>query len=266
VVYADVESLYPSIMLNYDIKPDRDTLGLFPELLGRLTSLRRDAKAAMQSEVDAELKSALDARQNSYKVIINSFYGYLGFSGALFNDYSEADRVATTGQEILLFIMRLIVERGGTLVEVDTDGVLFVPPSEISNEAAERAFLDALNEDMPEGIHIGFDGRYALILSYKKKNYALRGYHGSTLIKGSALISRSLEPFAQRFVRDCVHLLLDEDVEGVHYTYLRMRRKIWEHAWEHTDDFSRTEVLKDSMEVYERDVEAGKRTRSAALS
>lgn len=264
VVYADVESLYPSIMLNYDIKPDRDTLGLFPELLGRLTSLRRDAKAAMQSEVDAELKSALDARQNSYKVIINSFYGYLGFSGALFNDYSEADRVATTGQEILLFIMRLIVERGGTLVEVDTDGVLFVPPSEISNEAAERAFLDALNEDMPEGIHIGFDGRYARILSYKKKNYALRGYLGSTIIKGSALISRSLESFAQRFVRDCVHLLLDEDVEGVHLTYLQMRRKIWEHDWEHAGDFSRTEVLKDSMEVYERDVEAGKRTRSAA--
>ncbi len=244
VVYADVESLYPSIMLNYDIKPDRDSLGLFPELLGRLTSLRRDAKAAMQSEVDAELKSALDARQNSYKVIINSFYGYLGFSGALFNDYSEADRVARTGQDILLFIMRLIVERGGTLVEVDTDGVLFVPPSEILNEAAERAFLDGLNEDMPEGIHIGFDGRYARILSYKKKNYALRGYLGSTVIKGSALISRSLEPFAQRFVRDCVHLLLDEDVEGMHHTYLKMRRQIWEHDWEHAGDFSRTDVLK----------------------
>ena len=46
IVYADVESLYPSIMLGYDIRPDRDLLGLFPELLSRLTKLRMAAKAA----------------------------------------------------------------------------------------------------------------------------------------------------------------------------------------------------------------------------
>lgn len=263
VVYADVESLYPSIMLHFNIRPDRDTLGLFPELLGRLTKLRLDAKGAMRSETNRELRSALDARQNSYKIIINSFYGYLGFSGALFNDYSEADRVATTGQDILLSIMRLIVDRGGTLVEVDTDGVLFVPPEDIEGEDAERAFLDGLNEDMPEGIRIGFDGRYERILSYKKKNYALRDHHGSTTMKGSALVSRSIEPFGRRFVRDCVHLLLEQDIEGLHVAYLDARRRITEHDWEHARDFCRTDTLRDSMEVYQRDVDAGKRTRSA---
>ena len=264
VVYADVESLYPSIMLGYNIWPDRDALGLFPELLRRLTTLRLDAKAAMHSEENEELKSALDARQTSYKMVINSFYGYLGFSGALFNDYSEADRVATTGQDILLSIMRLIVDRGGTLIEVDTDGVLFVPPEHVQGEEAERAFLAELNKEMTEGIWIGFDGRYERILSYKKKNYALRDYDGSTKMKGSALVSRSIERFGRRFVRKAVLLLLQEDVNGLHDLYLTTRAHITDHKWEHVDEFSRTETLKDSLDVYQRDVDAGKRTRSAA--
>lgn len=263
VVYADVESLYPSIMLNYNVRPDRDALGLFPELLGRLTDLRMESKTAMQSAVDTELRSALDARQNSYKIVINSFYGYLGFSGALFNDYSEADRVATTGQDILLSIMRLIVDRGGTLVEVDTDGVLFVPPDGVEGEEAERAFVESLSKEMNEGIRIGFDGRYEKILSYKKKNYALRDHGGSTTMKGSALVSRSIEPFGRRFVRDCVYRLLDEDIQGLHDTYLEVREQIQDHSWEHVHDFCRTDTLRDSMEIYTRDVDAGKRTRSA---
>ncbi len=263
VVYADVESLYPSIMLNFDVRPDRDALGLFPDLLKRLTTLRMESKAAMKSADEGELKSALDARQNSYKIVINSFYGYLGFSAALFNDYSEADRVATTGQDILLSIMRLIVERGGKLVEVDTDGVLFVPPDGVEGEDAERAFLESLNDEMPEGIRIGFDGRYERILSYKKKNYALRDHDGSTSMKGSALVSRSIEPFGRRFVRNCVLKLLGEDIQGAHDLYLAARDQITEHAWEHASDFCRTDTLRDSMEVYQRDVDAGKRTRSA---
>lgn len=264
VVYADVESLYPSIMLGYNVRPDRDALGLFPDLLRRLTTLRMDAKEAMRSELNTELKSALDARQTSYKLVINSFYGYLGFSAALFNDYSEADRVATTGQDILLSIMRLIVERGGRLIEVDTDGVLFVPPEGIRGEEAERAFIEDLNQEMPEGIRIGFDGRFDRILSYKKKNYALRDYDGSTKMKGSALISRSIEPFGRRFVRKAILLLLEEDIQGLHDLYLDYREHISDHRWEHVDDFCRTDTLKDSLDIYQRDVDAGKRTRSAA--
>ncbi|MEM6647028.1 MAG: 3'-5' exonuclease, partial [Bacteroidota bacterium] len=84
VVYADVESLYPSIMLNYDVKPRRDTLGLFPDLLQRLTDLRFEAKGEMRRATDANLRAELDARQTSYKNLINSFYGNLGFSLAAF--------------------------------------------------------------------------------------------------------------------------------------------------------------------------------------
>jgi DNA polymerase elongation subunit (family B) len=263
IVYADVESLYPSIMLNYEIQPEGDTLNLFPAFLEKLTDMRLEVKRRMSHAEDAEVESELDARQNSYKILINSFYGMLGFGLAAFNDVSEADRVARTGQQILRQIIDLIHEDGGQVVEADTDGVLFIPPDGVRGPQQERAYLDSLNEQMPEGIRIGFDGRYQRMLSYKKKNYALRSYDGSLTFKGSSLISRSNEAFGRKFVREAVTLLLEEDITGLHELYLDTRRKITEHDWT-VDDFARTETLKDTIEQYRRDVDSGKRPRAAA--
>ncbi len=264
VVYADVESLYPSIMLNYDVRPKDDALGLFPDLLRRLTALRFAAKDAMQTAATDELRGELDARQSSYKVLINSFYGNLGFGLAAFNDFAEADRVAATGQDILRQIIRLIRREGGKVVEVDTDGVLFIPPEDVRSAEAERAFVEKLNEEMPEGIRIGFDGRFRTMLSYKKKNYALLTYDGHLKYKGSSLVARSNERFGRRFVREAIQRLLDEDIQGLHDLYVETRQRIIDHDWKGVERFSRTETLKDTVEQYLDDVEAGRRTRAAA--
>lgn len=264
IVYADVESLYPSIMLNYDVQPSGDSLDLFPQLLERLTDLRLETKQDMKDAEAEEVRSELDARQSSYKVLINSFYGVLGFSLSAFNDFEEADRVARTGQKILRQLINAIRERGGTVIEVDTDGVLFVPPDDVRGEQAEIDFTVGLTEAMPEGIRVGFDGRYEKMLSYKKKNYALLTYDGTLKFKGSSLISRSNEAFGRRFVRQATRRLLEHDVEGLHQLYVNTRDKIINHDWESADSFARTESLKDRIEQYEADVEEGQRPRAAA--
>ena len=263
VVYADVESLYPSIMLNYGVQPKGDTLGLFPGLLRTLTELRFETKSLMR-EADGEQRGELDARQTAYKNIINSFYGNMGFGMAIFNDFAEADRVASVGQDLLRRIMRAIRERGGTVVEVDTDGVLFVPPADVRGDAAERAFVAALSDALPDGIRVGFDGRFQKMLSYKKKNYALLGYDGALKFKGSSLVSRSSERFGRWFLRQAIPLLLDEDIQGLHDLYLRYRDQIIAHDWEGVESFQRTETIKETPEQYLADVEAGKRTRAAS--
>src|SRR5690606_10653945 len=110
----------------------------FPSLLQQLTDLRFETKDRMREAASPEEKSELDARQSAYKIVINSFYGNMGFGMAIFNDFAEADRVASVGQELLRKIIRLIRERGGTVIEVDTDGVLFVPPDDVRGDEAER--------------------------------------------------------------------------------------------------------------------------------
>jgi DNA polymerase elongation subunit (family B) len=264
IVYADVESLYPSIMLNYDVQPSGDEIDLFPQLLERLTDLRLETKRDMKDAEEEEIRSELDARQSSYKVLINSFYGVLGFSLSAFNDFEEADRVARTGQKILRQLIDEIQERGGTVIEVDTDGVLFVPPDGVRGEQDEIDFTVGLTEAMPEGIRVGFDGRYKKMLSYKKKNYALLTYDDDLKFKGSSLISRSNEAFGRKFVRQAIRRLLEHDVEGLHDLYVDTRTKIIDHDWESADSFARTESLKDTIEQYERDVTEGNRPRAAA--
>ena len=264
IVYADVESLYPSIMIHYGIKPKGDSLGLFGDLLQQLTALRIESKTAMKASESREQRSELDARQASFKILINSFYGQLGFSLALFNDFSEADRVAQVGQEILRKIIRMIVHEGGRVIEVDTDGVLFVPPHYVRGKKQETTFVRHLNRAMPPGIRIGFEGRYRKMLSYKKKNYALLEYDGRLRFKGSSLVSRSTERFGRRFVREAIRRLLEEDIEGLHRLYLETRDQIVRHAWEGVETFCRTETLKDTVDQYRSDVEKGRRPRSAS--
>ncbi|MEX0746488.1 MAG: DNA polymerase domain-containing protein [Rhodothermales bacterium] len=264
IVYADVESLYPSIMIHYGVGPKTDTLGLFRELLRQLTSLRMEAKNAMKKADSEEARSELDARQSSYKVLINSFYGQLGFSLALFNDFSEADRVARIGQDLLRALIEKITASGGRVIEVDTDGVLFVPPPDVRGGDAEREFVDELSRAMPAGIRIGFEGRFQKMLSYKKKNYALLDYDGRLRFKGSSLVSRSVERFGRRFVREAIRRLIEEDVDGLHQLFLETRDRILRHDWDSVENFSRTETLKDAVEQYRLDVEKGKRPRAAS--
>ena len=263
VVYADVESLYPSIMLNYDVYPATDHLGFFQVLLARLTDLRLATKQRMQAVTGRQEAGALDAQQSSYKILINSFYGQLGFSAALFNDFDAADRVASIGQEIIRQVIDAIHAGGGNAVEVDTDGVLFVPPPGIRGETAERVFVDEINRQMPVGIRLGYDGRYRRMLSYKVKNYALLTYDGRVQCKGSSLVSRAMEPFGRLFVLDAIGLLLAEDVQGLHDLYTHTRTRVLRHELR-VEDFARTETLKESEAEYQAGVAAGRRTRAAA--
>ncbi len=269
VVYADVESLYPSVMLTSNVQPASDALGLFPRLLRTLTDLRFETKAAARATDDPAERGELDARQTAYKNIINSFYGSLGFQFALFNDFAEADRVATEGQAILRRIMADVRQKGGRVIEVDTDGVLFVPPAGVRGEEQERAFVSDLSRLMPDGIRIGFDGRFRAMLSYKKKNYALLGHDGALAFKGSSLVSRSSERFGRAFVRDATRLLLEVEARGagaiadLHQLYLDVRTRIAAHDWQGVESFQRVETLKMGLDAYTREVEEGK-TRAAA--
>lgn len=263
IVHVDVESLYPSIMVKEEITPKTDSLKVFTSLLKDLANLRLDIKRKMGRVKDLTERSKLDAMQSSLKIMINSFYGYLGFSRGLFNDYEQADRVTKAGQEVLRQIINEISVRGGKVVEVDTDGVYFIPPPQVRGEEAESRFVDQLSAAMPPGISLVLAGRYEKMLSYKKKNYALLDYTKRVEVKGSSLVSRSMERFARLYLHHCIDCLFNNNVEGLHRLYVDLRRDFLEHRLD-VRDFAKTETLRDSLEEYLREVSEGKRNRTAA--
>jgi DNA polymerase, archaea type len=263
VLHVDVESLYPSIMILNAMCPATDHRRAFPGLLRQLTKLRLDTKKAMRREKDPEVRGRLDAMQASFKILINSFYGYLGYARALFNDYGAAEQVTQTGQSILRGMIATIESQGGRVIEVDTDGVFFVPPPGTASPEDEEGFVRRLSGSLPEGIAIALDGRYRRMLSYKKKNYALLEYDGRVIIKGSSLMSRSMERFGRQYLKGAIERMLAGDIDGLHAHYLEYHRRIIERKMDITD-LAKTETLRETLAEYLQAVEAGKRNRSAA--
>jgi DNA polymerase elongation subunit (family B) len=221
---------------------------------------RKRELAAATGEID---RSRLDAMQSSMKILINSFYGYLGYARGIFNDYAAADRVTTGGQEILRTMMGEIRSSGGRVVEVDTDGVYFVPPDDVRGEEQEEGYVRKISRALPKGISLAMAGRYRKMLSYRKKNYALLTYDNRIRIKGSSLISRAMERFGRTFVQQCIDYLLNGYVEGLHTLYVQMKASILERKLE-ARDFGRLETLRETLEEYGEQVRRGKRNRSAA--
>ena len=262
IVHADVASLYPSLMVSNGIGPARDALGIFLTMLGELTAQRLVVKQNARTAPEPMERSRLDAQQSSMKILINSFYGYLGYGRALFNDYPKADEVTTAGQEILRKIIAAIREQGGTVVEVDTDGVFFVPPATCDSEDAERSFVRTVALSLPAGIALELDGRYRRMLSYKMKNYALLGYDDRLTIKGSSLVARNIERFGRAFIRLVIERILNTDISGLHRVYVSTANAIQAHEMS-VSEFARVESLKDSLDEYDRDVLTGKRNKSA---
>lgn len=221
VVKCDVASMYPSIMLTWKISSRHDSLGVTLPLLRTLTERRLHAKVQARRTTGRE-QGYWQGIQGSFKVLINSFYGNLGYSRAYFNDFDAAEEVTLKGQEIIKSVVRALKEAGATPIEVDTDGVYFVPPPDVpaDDERAEEAFLQRIAMALPAGIDLSHDGSYAGMVSLKVKNYALIDHDGSATLKGGSLRSRREEPILRAFLRQAVVLFVEGSRAAVRDLYL----------------------------------------------
>ncbi|PYM89837.1 MAG: DNA polymerase II [Candidatus Rokuibacteriota bacterium] len=261
-LHVDVTSLYPSLMLARSIAPASDALGVFPALLERLREFRVHAKRLARESPDPAEHAHLGALQQSFKILINAFYGYLAFSGGHWNDFAAADRVTTEGRAVVTAILDRLAALGATPVEADTDGVYFVPPAD-HTPGADDGLLARIAAGLPEGIQLELDGRYAAMFSYKMKTYALLDQQGRLRLKGSAFRSRGLEPFQRQIIEEIVRRLVlgrREQVRAIIDQWLE------DFAFHRVEPraFARTETLQDSIEAYREKVRAGARPASAA--
>ena len=211
VLHCDVQSLYPSIMLAYGISPKSDEVGIFGTLLRDLVRFRLEAKEQERRARDAGMRGHYRALQTTFKIVINSFYGYLGHAFSHFSDFAQAAAVTEKGREILHAMIGWLREHSCEIVEIDTDGIYFVPPAgALDEKSAERLIAD-LNASLPSGIVVELDGSYAAMFSYKIKNYALLDSSGRLTIKGSGLRSRGIEKHLRDFLRELILLTLREE-------------------------------------------------------
>jgi DNA polymerase elongation subunit (family B) len=263
VVSCDVASLYPSILLTYELKPSTDIGNVFLPLLRDLRAFRLEAKSRARLAGDPHERDYHQALQQTFKVLINSFYGYLGTRLHHFSDSHLAGEVTRRGREIIRHMLEWLRKGGAEPVEIDTDGIYFVPPPEVNTEEKAKALVERLSTSLPAGIEVEFAGRYQAMFSYKKKNYALLDENGSVIIRGSALRSRGMEPYLREFLSGMIRLLLEGRAEEVR----RLARECHERLERHglaVSSLAKTETLSESLETYRQKVRARKRNPAAA--
>lgn len=259
VLHFDVASLYPSLLLHIGRNPKNDTLGVFIPLLRRLREYRLVYKQKARTAPTEEERAEAQARQTSFKILINSFYGYLGFSGARFGDGELAAEVTRRGRELLQTLIDEFARHGCTILEADTDGIYL--SSEHYYEKPEE-LLALVASILPPGIELEYDGRYRAMWCYKAKNYAL--FDGEKVIlRGSALRSRGIEPFLKRLSDQLITFLLGAASESP-LTLLEDYRKRLAIRALPVAEIAKSETLSQNPDAYARFIEQGGKPRRAA--
>jgi len=200
--------------------------------------------------------------QQTFKVLINSFYGYLGTRLHHFSDPHLAGEVTRRGREIIGRMIDWLRQEGAEPIEIDTDGIYFVPPPGVKTDEEVRALVERLSDRMPKGIEVQMAGRYEAMFSYKKKNYALMDRQGNVIIKGSGLRSRGMEKYLREFLSRMIRLLLQGKGEDVHPLADKYLDKLERHDMD-IDWLAKTETLSESLETYRDKVAAKKRNPAA---
>ncbi len=263
VLHVDVTSLYPSIMVTRKIAPASDHLGVFGELLRDLRDYRVALKECMAASASQAERAHFQACQHAFKLLINSFYGYLGFGPGHWNDFTAADGVTAAGRSIVSALVEGLSARGATVVEVDTDGVYFVPPADARDDAGEARLVAELQAILGPGIQLELDSRYEAMFSYRRKNYALLAASGRLILRGSGLRSRGLEPFQRLLMQELLRLLLTGE-RGAIPGLVRLWTSDFVARRVPVRLFARNDTLHDSLETYCEQRARGLRDPAAA--
>jgi DNA polymerase elongation subunit (family B) len=259
VLHFDVASLYPSLLLSIGRNPGNDSLGVFIPLLRRLLDYRLRYKQISRTGATAEERAEAQARQSAYKILINSFYGYLGFSGARFGDGELASEVTRRGRELLQQLIDEFGKLGCNVLEADTDGI-YLSSEEYFSRPGD--LLAKVVPVLPKGIELEFDGKYDSMFCYKAKNYALLE-NGKVTLRGSALRSRSVEPYLKRITDQLIHYLLGVSADSPVGLLEEYRKRLGERSLV-VAEIAKGEILGMNPEAYERFVAGGGKPRRAS--
>lgn len=246
---VDVASLYPSIMINYEVYDRvKDPKGHMLEMVKTFTAERlKNKRLAKETGI-----KYYDDMQNAQKIVINSMYGFMGASGLTFNSPDNAAFVTRMGREILqkaikwaigkeLVYVITNIKKDGTqeyewqipndiandrkfnLINCDTDSITFcsIDNKDLSDDI-RKSLLEEINNMYPPRIRFEDDGYYKSIIVLKAKNYIL--YDGKKIkVKGSALKDAKKELALKEFLFKVIDSIINNTnhYDQIYHAYIK---------------------------------------------
>ncbi|NOY11360.1 MAG: DNA polymerase [Archaeoglobi archaeon] len=235
VYCLDFASMYPSIMIAYNISPDtyvagkcedcfvspevghkfrKKPDGFFKRILLDLIGRRREVKQRMK-EVDRESLEyrLLDIKQQTLKVLTNSFYGYTGWSGARWYCRQCAEATTAWGRHFIKKSAEIARSMGFEVLYGDTDSIFVrkdAPPEQLEREVEE--LIERITRELPVTIEV--DEVYRSIFFVEKKRYAGLTSDGRVIVKGLEVRRGDWCELAKEVQREVIEIILrDKDPE-----------------------------------------------------
>jgi DNA polymerase I len=189
VASLDFSSMYPSLMIKYNISPDtlvtgkekedvfevpdvkhrfrKNPSGFYRIVLTKLIEARKATKAELKRTPPSDSRyPLLKAREKAVKVLTNAVYGYAGWAGARWYSKEVAESAAALGRETINRAISLAKSLGLTVFYGDTDS-LFVN----YDEKLVQRFQAEIDRQL--GLEINLSEIYKRILfTEAKKKYA----------------------------------------------------------------------------------------------
>jgi len=167
VAQIDFTSMYPSIMVNFNISPETTGKaglpdGLVPQTLRPLLGKRLALKKILGElhPRDCRVK-ALKGRAAALKWLLVVCFGYLGYKNARFGKIESHEAVTSLSRELLLQAKEAAEELGFVVLHMYVD-CLFVQQPGYRQAADFNPLLSAIAGKT--GIHIALDGVYRWVV------------------------------------------------------------------------------------------------------
>ena len=263
VAHCELRALFPSILLAYRLAPRNDRLGIFLKLLQRLTGLKKEARLEAEAALSAEQFTAADSRREMLAGLAGACHNLLSSTRFPFFDQQTAAEAERLARVLTNDLLDWLLEQGAEPLELDRDGIYFVPPPGHDGRAEVACLMERLGGILPGEMTISCDAVYQSMFCYKPGNFALLGHDGRLYLHGSSMKAVNLEPFLRGFLHRELRLLLEGAADRVPHLYEELLQQLADRRIP-VEQLARTETIPLPPEQYRRELQAGRRHHSAA--
>src|SRR5881296_1082560 len=239
VANLDFSSMYPSLMIKYNISPDtlvtgdereedvfevpevkhhfrKNPSGFYRIVLSKLIEARKATKAELKRTTRSDPRyPLLKAREKAVKVMTNAVYGYAGWAGARWYSKEVAESAAALGRETINRAISLAKSLGLTVFYGDTDS-LFLN----NDEKLVQKFQAEIDRQL--GLEINLSEVYKRILfTEAKKKYAGLKTDGQIDVVGLEAVRGDWSNLARDVQNTVLRMVLEDAKPDRAATYVK---------------------------------------------